>query len=147
MEKTHVDTSACLLKQEKLSKLFAHLPSSEAKYEKIMEMGKNLPPLSEACRTEKHLVPGCQSIVYLRAYLGADGHSYFEIHSEALISSGLAALLLYVYNGEPPEVILTCPPTFIQELGLLQSLSPGRSNGLASMFQAMRKEALLLLTN
>jgi cysteine desulfuration protein SufE len=65
--------------------------------------------------------------------------------SEALISKGLAALLIYVYSEETPTTVANCPPSFIQEIGLTSSLSPARSNGLASLYHKMRQEALKYL--
>jgi cysteine desulfuration protein SufE len=87
------------------------------------------------------IVNGCQSIVYLRSFLH-DGHLFFQAESEALISSGLAYLLIAVYNGELPEVILKCLPVFIDELGISASLTPGRSNGLASIYLRMKQDAI-----
>ena len=69
----------------------------------------------------------------------------FEAESDALISAGLAALLTQVYSGETPEVILKCPPSYIEELGINSSLTPNRASGLYSMHLQMKQEALKLL--
>ena len=69
----------------------------------------------------------------------------FEAEADALISAGLAALLIRAYNGETPEVVLKCPPSFIEELGINASLTPSRSNGLYSLHLQMKQEALRLL--
>ena len=114
------------------------------KYEKIIELGRQLPAYPFEYKTPDRLVKGCQSAMYLHTQL-VDGRIQFLAFSEALISSGLAALLLTVYNDESPEAILTCPPDFLEELGIHGSLSPGRSNGLASLFQRMKQEALNFL--
>ena len=99
--------------------------------------------------TKEHVVRGCQSTMYLYTYLENGKVRYFA-HSEALISAGLAALLLAVYDEEMPEVILQCPPLFLEELGIPNVLSPGRANGLSSLFLKMKQDALrfyLLQTN
>jgi cysteine desulfuration protein SufE len=133
--------SSCLKKQETLINLFNGLTTAEERYNKLIEIGRALPPYPAELRTPDRIVHGCQSIVYLNA-TEQNGLLHFSIHSEALISAGLAALLIAIYSGEPPEVVLTCPPTCIETLGIHASLSPGRSNGLASMLLRMKTEAL-----
>lgn len=139
---------SCLEKQQNAKLLFSGCDTPQQKYEKIIELGRQLPVYPFEYKTPDRLVKGCQSAMYLHAQL-VDGKIQFQAFSEALISSGLAALLLIVYNDESPEAVLTCPPDFLEELGIHGSLSPGRSNGLASLFQRMKQEALnfLMLSN
>jgi cysteine desulfuration protein SufE len=91
-------------------------------------------------------VPGCQSVLYLHTHF-QDGKLFFAAHSEALISAGLAALLIAIYTDSSPETILLNPPVFLQEIGLLASLSPSRSNGFASIYHRMRQEAMKKIVN
>ena len=70
----------------------------------------------------------------------------FRAESDALISAGLAVLLVRVYDGETPETMLKCPPTYLEELGIPGSLSPGRAVGLVSLHRRMQQEAVRLLT-
>ncbi|MBI3900710.1 MAG: SufE family protein [Chlamydiia bacterium] len=131
-------------KISRLKALFSALPSREALYQKIMELGKDLPPFQEAWKTEANRVIGCQSLMYLHSEL-REGKVYFYAASDALISAGLAALLLAVYSEEPPESILVCPPQFLEELGIPSALTPGRANGLSSLYLKMKQEALSFL--
>ncbi len=132
---------ACLQKQASIKEIFAACSTPESRYQKIIEIGRQLPPFNSTSRTPANLVPGCQSIMHLEATLN-NGKIILNADSEALISKGLAALLIYVYSGEAPSTIANCPPAFIQEIGLLTSISPARSNGLASLYHKMRQEAL-----
>ena len=131
-------------KQIALKELFLGFSSSDEKYQKIIEMGRALPPLSPTARTPENLVRGCQSILYLETRF-QDGLIYFQAGSEALISKGLAALLIHVYSGEPPESLFKHPPLFLQEIGLYQALSPSRSNGLLSLYKKMQQDAIKVL--
>lgn len=135
---------SCLEKQEQIKALFQSCISMEAKYQKIMELGKSLPKMDPVFKTAENAVTGCQSTMYLRSFL-KDGLVYFEVDSDALISAGLAALLLHVYNGELPETILTCPPTYLDNLEIGTNLTPGRANGLYSIHLRMKQDALKLL--
>lgn len=134
----------CLTKQQAIKQIFSPCKSEEEKYAKIIELGRTLPPLSAQFKTEENLVRGCQSTMYLRSY-SHQGAVYFEAESDALISSGLATLLLQVYSGETPETILKCPPTYLEELGIGASLTPSRANGLYSIHLRMKQDALKLL--
>lgn len=142
IDDTHL--TACLEKQRKVKFLFDGCVTAEQKYQKIIELGRQLPPYPAELKTPERLVKGCQSAMYLHSQL-VDGKVQFRAFSEALISAGLAALLIAVYCDEPPETILTCPLHLLEELGIDGTLSPGRSNGLASLFQRMKKDALNFL--
>ncbi len=122
---------------------FALCQDSQVRYEKIIALGKALPPMQESFKTDRYLVQGCQSRTHLHAWKEGD-LIRFEGASEALISSGLLALLLFAYDGQPAEVVLSYPPTYLQKLGMITSLSPGRANGLISMYAAMKREAIIL---
>ena len=132
------------IKQKKLLDLFQEALTPELKYKKIIELSGTLPPYPSDLKLEKNIVKGCQSIVYLTAFLKKPDLVHFQISSEALISAGLAALLISVYHDESPELILHCDPHFIPKLGLQTSLTPGRSNGLIGMYIRMKQEALKL---
>jgi len=137
-------TDSCRYNHQEIKKLFAACSSAEQKYHLIMSLGKELPNMPQEHRTQENIISGCQSIVYLHTTL-LERKLYFTAHSEALISSGLAALLIRAYNGESPAALIQHPPHFIEELGINSSLSPGRSNGLASMFHRMQQDALKFL--
>lgn len=132
-------------KVAEIKKIFAPL-STEQKYLKLIEMGRSLPPFPPEQKTNERLVRGCQSELYLDAEF-REGKLFFHAHSDALISAGLAALLIAAYSGEAPETILTSPPTFLTELGITASLSPSRSNGLAHIHLRMKQEALQTFSN
>ena len=129
---------------ERVKALFKGCDTPEDRYKKIIDLGSQLPPMSPNEKVQENIVPGCQSLVYLSAEF-VDEKIYFTAYSDALISAGLASLLIEAYNGLPPEFIVKNHPTFLEELGITTSLTPGRSNGLASMYRSMQKHALNIL--
>lgn len=131
-------------KQAALLELFAYCKTAQEIYEKIITLGKSVPKPLKNISLEENRILGCQSIVHLSSEIDFNGKVFYEINSDALISSGLAYLLLFIYSGEQAELILFCPPLFIQKLQLTTNLSPGRSNGLASMYVRMKQDALKL---
>lgn len=134
----------CLDRQDALIKKFQNCSESQDIYEKIIQLGKGVEKVEEIYKREANRVLGCQSITYLHAYMNSD-KMYFTIDSDALISAGLGALLIEIYNGEKPETILKCPPKCINELGILDAVTPSRANGLSSMYQELKKRALMFL--
>lgn len=110
-------------------------------YTQIMELGKKQTPLNKNEMQREHLVQGCQSLLYLISEV-KEGKIYFKTHSEALISAGLAQLLVLFYSGRPFEEVLKIPPSFLQELGISTSLTPSRTNGLYSVHLKMKQLAL-----
>ena len=127
-----MSNEGCFQKQDNVRNEFKALMSEEDKYEKIIQLGRALSPLEERFKIEENIVTGCQSKMFLHSFL-KEGKVYFEVYSDALISAGLAALLLSVYNGESPETVLTCPPNYLEDLGISTSLTPSRANGLYSV--------------
>ena len=111
------------------------------KYQQLIELGKDLPPIDEKKRTESYLIKGCQSKVWLDAEL-IDGKIFFTADSDAIITKGIVALLIQVLNQRTPKEILDVDLYFIDKIGLKENLSPTRSNGLVSMVKQMRLFAL-----
>ena len=135
---------SCLRKQEEMIQLFSKCASQEEKYEVIIGLGRKAKGLAPEYKTSENLVKGCQSTMYLRSW-SDDGKVYFQGESDALISAGLAELLLAVYSGETAEAILKCPPDYLETIGISASLTPNRANGLYSIHLRMKQEALKLL--
>jgi cysteine desulfuration protein SufE len=136
---------SCLRRQLGIRNLFNGCLTPESKYGKIIELGRQLTSFPHELKTPERLVRGCQNEMYLASSMSAGGTMQFLAYSEALISAGLAALLILAYHDESPEAILGCPPAFLEDLGIHGSLSPGRSNGLSSLFLRMKQEALNFL--
>jgi len=110
------------------------------RYQFIIEMGRNLPPLPDEWVNDAHRVPGCQAQVWMEPTLRG-GKLYFAGASDAVIVTGLIALLLRVYSGRTPAEILGTSPAFLTDLGLIQALSTNRGNGIAAMARKLQEVA------
>lgn len=111
-----------------------------AKYEYLIELGKNLPLIDPAYKTEEYKVKGCQSQVWLKAEL-KDGKLIYKADSDAVITKGLIALLIRVLSNQEPEKITKANMDFIDKIGMKEHLSPNRANGLSAMINYMKKYA------
>jgi len=135
---------SCYKKQDELKRIFNSCSSEEEKYDKIIDLGKKNKPLKIKDKIPENFVSGCQSRMYLHSTY-ENGNVYFEAESDALISSGLAVILIDVYSGETPETIIKCAPDYLEELGVSASLTPSRANGLYSIHLRMKQDALQFL--
>lgn len=123
--------------QDELVEDFELFDEWESKYEYIIDLGKQLPDLSEQYKTEENIIKGCQSLVWLHAYMDGDLLK-FEADSNAIIVKGLVNMLVKVLSGHTPKEIATADIYFMDRIGLHQHLAQTRSNGLASMLKQMR---------
>jgi cysteine desulfuration protein SufE len=128
-------------KQQEIIDEFAIYDDWMDKYEYIIELGKSVPTLAPELKTKERLIEGCQSNVWLATEI-KDGKMQFSADSDAIITKGIIGLLIQVYNNESPAAILQTELFFIKEIGLAEHLSPTRANGLLSMVQRMKTEAL-----
>lgn len=126
--------------QEDIVRSFGLFPEWLDRYQYLIDLGRQLPELSEAEKADDRLLPGCQSRVWL--YLEGDRDEVrIRANSDAAIVSGLIALLIRVYSGCTARQILETEPTFIRDIGLSDHLSPTRANGLHAMLRAIRGHA------
>jgi cysteine desulfuration protein SufE len=116
------------------------------KYEYIIELGKELPQLSENQKEDTQIIEGCQSRVWLKSELNNDKMNFLA-DSDAIITKGIIALLIQVLNNESPENIASSNLFFIDEIGLKEHLSPTRANGLLSMVKRMKMDAIKMVNS
>lgn len=125
-------------RQEEIIAEFEGLSDWEARYEKVIALGKTLPEMDSTHKVEKNKVKGCQSQVWLHAQLDSEGRVLYTADSDAMIVKGLVSLLLRVYSEATPQQVLETEPEFIEKLGFSQNLSPSRTNGLFSMIKQIK---------
>jgi cysteine desulfuration protein SufE len=125
-----------------LSDEFEVLGDWEERYRYVIELGRELAPLTDAERSDLNKVRGCASQVWLVTEPQADGSVRFRGDSDAHIVRGLIAILLRLFSGRRPGDILAFDaPAAFERLGLKGALSQQRSNGLASMVARIRRDA------
>jgi cysteine desulfuration protein SufE len=125
---------------------FSVLDDWDDRYRYVIELGRALPPLDEALRTEANKVQGCASQVWLSTSVtpnGAAGPTLtFVGDSDAHIVRGLVAILLTLYSGlHAKEILDTDAIALFEKLGLREHLTPQRSNGFRSMVERMKSDA------
>jgi cysteine desulfuration protein SufE len=127
--------------QDEIIEEFSGFDDWMDRYQLLIDLGNEQPPLDPLYKVESNLIDGCQSRVWLQADYEA-GLLHFSAESDALIVKGIVALLIRVLSGHTPQEILDADLYFIDGIGLKEHLSPTRSNGLLAMLKQMRMYAL-----
>ena len=107
------------------------------RYRYVIDLGKDLPGIEDARRTDAAKVEGCASQVWLvpdlRSEDGAE-RLYFEGDSDAMIVRGLIAILIALISGRTVEDVRGLDiRSALARLQLDDALSAQRSNGLRAM--------------
>ncbi|GER58839.1 SufE family protein [Patiriisocius marinus] len=110
------------------------------RYEYMIDLGKSLPLIDDTQKTDDKIIKGCQSKVWLDASLDGDKVT-FTADSDAIITKGIIAILIRVFNNQKPQDILNAEMSFIDDIGLKEHLSPTRANGLVSMIKQLKMYA------
>ena len=118
---------------EDLVETFEFLDDWEDRYRHVIDLGKALPDMPEALKVSATKVDGCASQVWLHITV-EDGFLTFIGESDAIIVSGLIAVLITLYSGlKVAEIGEVDVVSELGRLGLNEHLSSQRSNGLRAM--------------
>ena len=129
-------------KENKIIEEFSQFDDWMDKYNYLIDLGRSLPLIDEKFKTDQYLISGCQSRVWVSAEL-VDGKLVFKADSDAVITKGIASLLVRVLTNQTPREIVDAELGFLDKIGLREHLSPTRSNGLTSMVKQMKLYALV----
>src|SRR5689334_22915953 len=129
---------------DELVESFEQLGPWEERYRYLIELGRKLPPLPDADRTEANKVRGCMSQVWLASALQPGPPARLELRgdSDAHIVKGLIALLFKLYAGRSPREMLELDvKSVFERLGLESHITMNRRNGFYSMVERIRSLA------
>lgn len=84
-------------------------------------------------------VHGCQSEAHVKVGL-VDSNVAFQAGADSKLVQGLMGILTMAIHGINADDVLALTPDFAAEMGILNSLSPSRSNGFRNMFDKVMKE-------
>ena len=126
-------------RQEKIRAKFASFTDPDDKWKFLLDLAREHTGMDASLKAEKFIIQGCASTMYLvPKFDGAKIHFEMDVEggtTNPLISRGLGALALQIFNDMAPADILLVDPTFFQQIGLNVGLSPTRSNGFASLLK------------
>ena len=120
---------------------FTQLGPWEERYRYLIELGRKLPPMPEAEKTEGAKVRGCMSQVWLSAQARSGPPPWLELRgdSDAHIVKGLIAVLFKLYAGRTPrEIAQMDVHALFERMGLENHITMNRRNGFYAMVDRIR---------
>ena len=129
---------------ESLLEEFQDLQDWDERYDYIVDLGRELPPLPAELQTESNIVPGCMSTVWLVTEPIPDAPERLHVRadSDSIIVKGLIVILLAHYDGRTAqEIVQADAGELFKRFGLDQHLSPQRRNGLFAMVKRLKQQA------
>lgn len=126
--------------QKEIIQDFQTLGDGFEQYSYLIELAAMLPPLSEEKKTEKRLVRGCQSHVWLDMYT-EDGAFYFDADSDTFIIRGILYLLRRIFNGQPCAEAAEAEITLFAETELYATFENDRQKGIGYVIQSIKDYA------
>ena len=123
---------------------FQEIDEQFERLEILMDFAKEVDELPVEDWNEQNLVKGCQSIAHIEVNIRDDLVS-MRAAADAKMVQGLQGILSIAVNGSSPKQVMELTPEFAEEAGILNSLTPSRSNGFRTMFDMVQnsvKEAI-----
>ncbi len=121
---------------QELIENFEIMDDWEDKYAYLISLGKQLPGMDDALKTENTKVSGCLSQVWLDISANTDGVVSVIADSDAQIVRGLVAIIYIALDGKTLDDARQVDISKVfKDIGLDQHLSPNRRNGFFSMLQ------------
>jgi cysteine desulfuration protein SufE len=114
---------------------------TDDRYRLLIDLGKALPAMPDALKTDATLVRGCSASVWVYPVV-EDGELTFLADSNAAITKGIIALVLKTVEGKSATQILkTDIEAALAPFDLKNQLSSNRTQGIPNMIALIRETA------
>ena len=127
---------------------FEIVEDEDMRLEYLIELGRALPPLPDALRTEANRVHGCESQVWIEtAVEDADGAPHLKLQgfSDSMIVRGFVALMVALYTGKSPQEAAQLDGLdLFRQLHFGSHVTSKRSNGVRAMVERIHRDAVRL---
>ena len=115
---------------------------ADDRYRLLIDLGKTLPEMPVALKTDATLVRGCSASVWVYPTRTDDGTLNFLADSNAAITKGIIALVLLTVQDQAPADILTADiASALAPFDLKNQLSSNRTQGIPNMIALIRETA------
>ncbi len=113
---------------------FDLFPTANEKLEYIFDLGKKHTTLPEEEKTDDTYVHGCASDAWLVGEC-KEGKLLLRGEGTSEMAKGMLTLLLDIFANRPVDEILAFDPTKLQDLGIIELLSPVRQQSLEAFLK------------
>jgi cysteine desulfuration protein SufE len=115
---------------------------ADERYRLLIELGRALPPMPDALKTDATLVRGCSASVWVYPVAQDDGRLNFLADSNAAITKGIIALVLSAVQGKPAsDVVAMDIAEALSPFDLKNQLSSNRTQGVPNMIALIQQHA------
>jgi cysteine desulfuration protein SufE len=124
--------------------IFELLEDWDQRYQYLIELGEQLPPMPEELKTEDNKVKGCMSQVWISAYRDPDDPTRTRFHGDcdtSVIKGVLALLIQLIGGGTRKEIEALDVDELFSRLSLDEHLSPNRHFGVYAIVELMKAQA------
>ncbi len=114
---------------------------SDDRYRMLIDLGRELPPMPDALKTDATLVRGCSASVWVYPVSDESGLTFLA-DSNAAITKGIIALVLKtVEEKSAAETLATDIEGILAPFDLKNQLSSNRTQGIPNMISLIRQTA------
>ena len=111
------------------------------RYRLLIDLGRELPPMPDALKTDATLVRGCSASVWVYPVVEGDKLTFLA-DSNAAITKGIIALVLKTVEGKSANEILEVDiDAALAPFDLKTQLSSNRTQGIPNMIALIRETA------
>lgn len=136
------DRASALPRFEDIAEEWELLDDWEDRYRLLIDLGRKLPAMPEALKTDATLVRGCSASVWVYPTQDEAGKLRFAADSNAAITKGIIALILTIVDGRAPADILGEDiAARLAPFELTKQLSSNRTQGIPNMIALIRATA------
>ena len=121
-----------LERSQEMVEMLSFIEDKDEKLQFVIDKGKGAPDLEASFQTDMFRIEGCVSNLWLVPEF-KDGRVYFRADADAVITKGIAAMLVEVYSDSTPDEVVALDPAFLADAGITQHLTPNRRNGLSNV--------------
>ena len=115
---------------------------ADERYRLLIELGRALPPMPDALKTDATLVRGCSASVWVYPVAQDDGRLNFLADSNAAITKGIIALVLSAVQDKPAsDVVAMDIAEALAPFDLKNQLSSNRTQGVPNMIALIQQHA------
>ena len=114
---------------------------ADDRYRLLIDLGKELPAMPDALKTDATLVRGCSASVWVYP-VANDGELEFLADSNAAITKGIIALVLKTVDDKSiTEIAIADIEAALAPFDLKNQLSSNRTQGIPNMIALIRETA------
>tara|TARA_Y100000996_G_C22411489_1_gene597429 strand:+ start:6 stop:425 length:420 start_codon:yes stop_codon:yes gene_type:complete len=122
-----------------LESLFSIFENPKDKFIQLMDMAKDLEPLSDDEKIEKNKIYGCTSQAWVVVKKNEDNSYSLKTDSDALIVKGLLFILQKIFNNQSAsEIHSVNTQEILESIGLDGIITTQRTNGFSSALEKIQ---------